>query len=250
MPPRPVAETTLPDRIFARLLGEIVSGRPPAGAALASERDMAAALGVNRHAVREALGRLEQIGLIRISQGGATRVRDFRLTAGLDLLGLVAERAEALEEVLPLLAHGLELRATIGADVARLAALRATPAQREEIARAADAIRAAPASELAVLDRRFWQLLLDCAGNLAYQLAFNSLIRAVDSIGEFHTEYLARELERAQHRRPIAAAVCAGEPEAAEAAARTALTLPAELTGLELFDRDAQSRPSSQRAVR
>lgn len=211
---------------------------------------MAAALGVNRHVVREALGRLEQLGLIRISQGGPTRVLDFRHTAGLDLLGLVAEHAEALEEVLTLLADGLELRATIGADVARLAAERATPAQREQIAEVAETIAAAPVSEQAVLDRRFWQLLLDCAGNLAYQLAFNSLIRAVNSVGELHAEYLSLELERGEHRRPIAQAVCAGEAPAAEAAARLALTPHPEIARLMPLQDLASTRQPGREAAR
>ena len=229
---RTVPQRSLPDRIFARLLGEIVSGRPPAGETLPSERSIAAQLGVNRHGVREALGRLEQIGLIRITQGGATRVLDFRRTAGLDLLGLVAEHAEALEEVLPLLAHGLELRATIGADVARLAAERATAEQRDEITQAAEVIAGAPARERAVLDRRFWQLLLDGAGNLAYQLAYNSLLRAVDLIGEVHTEYLSLELAEGDYRRPIGAAIGVGDSAAAEAAAREALAPRAEIAAL------------------
>lgn len=250
LPLRPVDDTSMPDRIFARLLGEIVSGRPPAGAALKSEREMAATLGVNRHVVREALGRLEQIGLIRIAQGGATRVLEFRHTAGLDLLGLVAEHAETLEEVLTLLADGLELRATIGADVARLAAERAGPEQREQIAEAAEALAAASASEHAVLDRRFWQLLLDCAGNLAYQLAFNSLIRAVDSVGEVHAEYLTQELERGEHRRPIADAVCAGHASAAAAAARRALTPGPEIAHLMSAQRHATTPKPVREAAR
>ena len=36
--------------------------------------------------MREALKRLQQSGLVRISQGGATRVRDWRRHGGLDLL--------------------------------------------------------------------------------------------------------------------------------------------------------------------
>lgn len=226
---REARERSLPDRIFARLLGEIVSGQRPMGSALPSERSLTATLAVNRHVVREALGRLEQIGLVRIAQGGATRVLDFRRTAGLDLLALISEHVEALEELLPLLADGLELRATIGADVARLAAGRATPEQRAELGAVAEAISAAQLGEQVVLDRRFWQLLLDAAGNLAYQLSFNSLIRAVDSIGPVHFEYLAKELEASDYRRPIAAAVCAGDAAAAETAARAALRPPREL---------------------
>ncbi len=226
---RPVTDASLPDLIFARLLGQIVAGEHPPGGVLPSERSLTGALQVNRHVVREALKRLEQVGLIRISQGGATRVLDFRHSAGLDLLALVAEHAEALEGALPLLAHGLEMRATIGADVARLAAQRASTAQRREILAAAEAIATSSPGDRSLLDRRFWQLLLDSAGNLAYQLAFNSLLRAVDAIGELHAEWLAHELEAGEHRRPIAAAVRAGDAEAAAAAARAALEPPADL---------------------
>lgn len=229
---RQVPDSSLSDRIFARLVAEIVGGRRAPGTALPSERSLTASLEVNRHVVREALGRLEQMGLIRITQGGATRVLDFRRTAGLDLLWLIAEHVESLEDVLPLLVDALELRATIGTDVARLAAERATAAERAEIAAAAEALATASPGERTLLDRRFWQLLLDSAGNLAYQLAFNSLIRAMDSVGEALFEYLDRELEASDHRRPIAAAVCAGDANAAEAATRAAFSLPPELAAL------------------
>jgi len=250
MAAREVRDRSLADRVFARLLGEIVGGHHMAGAALPSERSLTASLGVNRHVVREALGRLEQVGLIRITQGGATRVLDFRRTAGLDLLALMAEHADALDEVLPLLAHGLELRAVIGADVARLAAERATSAERADIAAAAEAISGAAATEQVLLDRRFWQLLLDSAGNLAYQLAFNSLIGALDRTGQAPAEYLASELSASGHRRPIADAVCTGDASAAEAAARVALRPPPEVTLLWQRHVSTENRPHPQEAIR
>ena len=70
-----------------------------------------AAQHIERHLVREALGRLEQLGLVRIAQGGATRVLDFRRTAGLDLLAVLAEHADAFDGMLPLLRSTLEMRA-------------------------------------------------------------------------------------------------------------------------------------------
>ena len=53
-------------------------------------------------------------------QGGRTTVLDYRLTAGLDVLALLAEHARELEPLLPLLVAALEMRAGIGADLARL----------------------------------------------------------------------------------------------------------------------------------
>lgn len=241
---RAVQPASLADCVFARLLGEIVAGVQTPGSALPSERALVAALGVNRHVVREALGRLEQVGLVRISQGGATRVLDFRQSAGLDLLALIAEHADALDGYLPLLAGGLEMRAGIGADVARLAAERATPAQRAAILAAAQAQALALANtpaDVLVLDRRFWQLVLESAGNLAYVLAFNSLIRAVDAIPAFSAGWLERELDAGGHRQPIAAAIAVADPEGAAAAARAGLMVAPELVARASTARRATS---------
>ena len=101
---RAVEKRSLPDKVFEQLTAEIVSGRYPPGATIPSERDLSEVLAVNRHVVREAVKRLEQIGLVRVVQGGRTKVLDFRRTAGLDLLAVVAEHAEPVEALLPLLA--------------------------------------------------------------------------------------------------------------------------------------------------
>jgi GntR family transcriptional repressor for pyruvate dehydrogenase complex len=230
VPLRALEPSSLPDRIFIDLLRQIVGGTHAPGTALPSERALTVSLQVNRHVVREALKRLEQVGLVKISQGGATRVLDFRQSAGLDLLALIAEHADALEGVEPLLAAGVELRAGIGTDVVRLAAGRATPAQRAAITAQAQALAAAATpAEVLSADRRFWQLVLDAAGNLAYQLAFNSLIRAVDAIPAFSAGWLAHELAAGDHRRPIASAIAAGDPDAAATVARAALAPPPSL---------------------
>jgi DNA-binding FadR family transcriptional regulator len=218
---------SLPDQVFEQLTAAIVAGTYSPGAAIPSERALSDMLGVNRHVVREAIKRLEQIGLVHVTQGGRTTVLDYRETAGLDLLALVAEHAEATEGLAPLLAAALEMRAGIGSDVARLCAERAKPRLGEELL--AIAARLADTNddeELLELDRRFWQLMLDGAENLAYQLAFNSLIRAVHARRELSLPLLEQELARSGHRRPIAAAIAAGNAEAAAREARSALTPP------------------------
>ena len=131
----------LSDRIHARLRDQILSGDLAPGAAVPSERRLAEQLGASRHAVREALKRLQEAGLIRISHGGATRVRDWRHDGGLDLLLAVAAQGDLPPE-LEVERAGMELRACIGADAARRAAERATPAQRAEIVAAAEALAA------------------------------------------------------------------------------------------------------------
>ena len=77
---------TLSSQIHARLRADILGGHYAVGDALPSERRLSEELETGRHAIREALKRLQQSGLIRISQGGTTRVRDWRRHGGLELL--------------------------------------------------------------------------------------------------------------------------------------------------------------------
>jgi DNA-binding FadR family transcriptional regulator len=229
---RPVQTRSLPDDVFAQLLGEIVSGRYAPGATLPGERALSDVFGVNRHVVREALKRLEQVGLVKTVHGGGTKVLEFTRTAGLDLLAVIAEHAEALEGMVPLWRSAVEMRAVIGVDVARRCARAATPGVREELLESGEILAAAAhGPELLALDQRFWQLMLDGAGNVAYQLAFNSLIRAVHAIPDFSVRWLEHELEQCDYRRPIARAIAASDPDAAATAARDALSPAAELLG-------------------
>ena len=61
---------------------------------------------------------------MRVSQGGRTTVLDYRRTAGLDLLAIVAEHVDPVDGLTPLLRSALEMRAGIAVDLARLCAER------------------------------------------------------------------------------------------------------------------------------
>jgi DNA-binding FadR family transcriptional regulator len=227
MPLAPVQKRSLPDEVFEQLTAEIVSGRYAAGDTIPSERELSEVLRVNRHVVREAVKRLEQIGLVKVVQGGRTKVLDFPTTAGLDLLAVLAEHKEPAEAMLPLVAGALEMRAGIGADLARLCAERADADVRGELVELAEQLAVAGTAEAVLeLDQRFWQRVLDGAGNLAYQLAFNTLIRTVHAHMQLSAPWLEQELSRGDHRRPIAPAIAAGDGERAALATREALTPP------------------------
>ncbi|MDQ6836266.1 MAG: GntR family transcriptional regulator [Actinomycetota bacterium] len=241
---RAVENTSLPDQIFEQLTAEIVSGRYRPRSLLPSERKLTAVFGANRHVVREALKRLEQVGLVRVVQGGGTTVLDFRRTAGLDLLGVVADHPEAFDMGPGLLRSALEMRAGAGADVAALCARRASPDVRGELVSLAErlaVIRTGPS--LLAADHLFWQRMLDGADNLAYQLAFNSLLRGVQANPELSLVWLEQELARGDYRRPIAAAITAGRPEAAASAARDGLD-----TGLPLVAAHTDAATESRSA--
>ena len=209
-----VQPVLLSDRIHTDLRDRILSGALAPGATVPSERRLSEQLGASRHAVREALKRLQEAGLIRISQGGATRVRDWRADGGLDLLLALGAQGDAPPE-LELERAALELRACIGADAARRAARARDPraAGRDRRPREALAASADPEGRNAEYER-FWALIVDAAGNLAYRLALNTL-ETGQHVLVLDAERVGRELADAAAIRALAAAIAAGDDEAA-----------------------------------
>ncbi|TYB40597.1 FadR family transcriptional regulator [Micromonospora sp. AP08] len=223
----PVPRASVSDHVFGQLRDAIVSGRYQPEETLPGERDLAATFAVNRHAVREALRRLQQLGLVRVSQGGATRVLDWRVHAGLDLALSLARSGDVLP-VETLVRDMLEMRACIGIDAARLCAERGDPEVTAALVRAAEEYGALAPD----LDRMheaniaIWWLIVRGSGNTAYLLAFNSLVAGTFAVGDVPPDARAAELlDVAGHRR-LAAAVAAGQGTAAARHARALLTAP------------------------
>jgi GntR family transcriptional repressor for pyruvate dehydrogenase complex len=211
--------STISSQIHARLRAEILGGRFAPGDALPSERTLSEELETSRHAIREALKRLQQAGLVTISQGGATRVRDWRRHGGLELLlgldrvppGLEIERAV------------MEMRASIGADAARRAATRATAVQRAELEARAEMLAAE--TDLGVRNtiyEAFWDLIIDAADNLAYRLALNTLVSGQQLVS-VDAARVAAEIEDADAVRALAGEIARGREERAFGAARALL---------------------------
>ena len=136
-------------------------GRWPADRTAPSERELAVALEMNRHSVREALKRLQQAGLVQIGQGGNTVVLDWRSHAGLDMLAALA--ATGVVPLKKALADAAVMRRALGADAARLCALRA---DADQLAAASAAAAAYPESgDLAVTARRPGVWAMRCSPN-------------------------------------------------------------------------------------
>src|SRR3954451_24231715 len=169
--------STASSRIHSQLRADILSGRYAAGDALASERRLSEELEKSRHVVREALKRLQQAGLVSISQGGATRVRDWRRHGGLELLLDLATEGDA-PEALHAPRAAMEMRASIGADAARRCAQRAGAALKAQIAARAEQLAAV--EDLGARNAHYevlWDLIIDGADNIAYRLALTTLLR-------------------------------------------------------------------------
>ena len=209
-------------RIHARLRGEILAGAYGPGDSLPSERRLSEELGASRHAVREALKRLQQSGLVRISQGGATRVRDWRRHGGLDLL-IELGAAGDVPPGLGLERAVLEMRASVGADAARRCAARASAVVRAELEARAEMLAADDDLDVRnTIYEAFWDLVIEGADNLAYRLALNTLVTGQRLLA-FDARLVGGELADPDAVRALAAAIAAGDEPAAHARARDLL---------------------------
>ncbi|MFG2040964.1 FadR/GntR family transcriptional regulator [Dactylosporangium sp. NPDC048998] len=249
----PASRSSVSDHVFGQVRDAILAGAYPPDSSLPSERELAAVFEVNRHAVREALRRLQQLGLVRVAQGGATRVLDWRRHAGLDLaMALTGVRAErpaavagsgargpgdggtargATPDVLPLdtlVRDVLEMRACLGADAARLCAERAGDVARDAVLAAVEAYAGSgpDLDRMGEANVALWREIIVGSGNVAYLLAFNSLVGGALAVGRVPAGRRTAELlDVAGHRR-LGGHIAAGDPAAAEAQARALLTAP------------------------
>ncbi|WP_201777560.1 FadR/GntR family transcriptional regulator [Streptacidiphilus jiangxiensis] len=215
------------DQLFTRLRSDILGGVLPPGDPFPSERELSEEYGVNRHAVREAVKRLQQARLVEVAHGGRTRVLDWRHTAGLDLLVDLPEIHGAAVSPAVLERDTVELRACIGADAARLCALRATPDVVAAITEAAaHYAEAGPdLNSLGEADVAWWRLIIEGSGNLAYLLAFNTLLAgALISVETPPLDHRAGELLDAGAHIELARLIASGDAPAAHAHAHALLS--------------------------
>lgn len=175
-------DRTVSDTVFARIVEEILTGRWPAGERTPPERELALALGINRHAVREALKRVQQAGLVHTVQGGKSVVLDWGSQAGLDMLAALA--AVGVVPPTTILSDVAVMRRSVGVDAARLCALRADDEQLAAVAAAAAAYpQSGDLNALRDADLTLWSAIVTGSGNLAYRLALNTLVRSIDDVG-------------------------------------------------------------------
>jgi GntR family transcriptional repressor for pyruvate dehydrogenase complex len=218
-----IPKRSLTDAVFDQLVARIVSGKLAAGQALPPERLLCAELGVSRTAVREAMSRLAQLKLVAV-----------RHTGGLDLLPhLLRQQEPALTA--EVLRAGVEMRAALGPELARAAAMRGGAETAEglkpvlaQMERALAAHGDDDARVLAELQRAslgFWQLVVDGTANLAYQLSFNTLRDAFLGMREVVAAAQTAELRDLKGYRAIARAIEDGDGDAAARAARTHIAL-------------------------
>lgn len=123
------------DRVVSFLREQLVTGHLKTGDRLLPERDLAAALGVSRPVIREALRALATLGALEIKRGYGTVVREPNFEALSDYFGLVlAQQAGAVDDV-------MQARIAIERQAVRLACTRALATDLDKLSQALQAIK-------------------------------------------------------------------------------------------------------------
>jgi len=209
----PISHRSVSDDVFDQLREAIMSGRYRPGERLPSQRALAADLGVNMSSVREALGRLEQLRLLEVRHGSATRVLDWRRSGGLESLALEHGAGG------PLLGDLFEARLLLLVESARLAAARRSTEQAAALLDLACAAAGADDGQTALLaDWAFMSALVEAAGNIVFQLIMNSVRELYLPRMDAFAGLVSEQQELAPLYLEAARAVEAGDGEVAAAA--------------------------------
>jgi GntR family transcriptional repressor for pyruvate dehydrogenase complex len=160
---RVIKSQRLSDDAVEQIVNLIRAGRLGPGDRLPSERDLRDSLGVSRASVREAVRTLETMGILRVSPGRGTFVREDLVQGGVSLSdGWLSTH---YTDVLDL----LEMRETLEVKAAALAAERATGDQVAAIQAQLDGIAYAIANsgieEMTAADAAFHNRIAEAAGN-------------------------------------------------------------------------------------
>jgi len=213
----PIKQDTVTEIVAQRLMRLLSEGILRPGDKLPPERDLAQQLRVGRTTVREALKLLTLSGILEAKRGDGTYVRtDFRDFLAQHIswpLLLSHQEVEMIVEV----REGLETKA------ARLAAMRASPEEIEEIAvfRKMKQLEGRDSAVETDLDMQFHTAIAKAAHNeLLFQLmnSLQGIVRQYISLASELTDRL--ETTVGEHEL-IYQAIAAQDPEAAEQAMKS-----------------------------
>lgn len=170
---------TLSKRIADTLARRIVDGVYPKDTRLPTERELAVEFNTYRNAVREALKRLEAVGVLESRRGAGTFVKGVELGLGVRLMDTLIRHEDGSIN-LQSLREVLEFRGNMARLVVRAAAARRTPEQMAEIRRLAverRKYRDHPEKLRRVMEDMF-RVIAEASHNRAYMLLHNTAIQA------------------------------------------------------------------------
>lgn len=214
-----VRKASLSESVYRQLSDKILRSEWAAGDALPAERDLSEAFGVNRGAVREAIKRLQQAGLVAVRHGGNSVVLDYLNEGGMELLpSLLVDKQGRLNGTV--VRSIMAMRSSLAPDIAAGAAKKGGAKLADELDELLAQMKADGKNSTALQNHAlaFWKKLVERGGNIAFRLAFNSMTKTYTQVWDALTPVLEKEFRDFENLGAIVSAVRKGDEAKARAA--------------------------------
>jgi len=207
---------TLSKQLTDRLGRRILSGEFPPGSRLPTERVLAEEYRVARHVVREALKRLETIGLLRIRQGSGIYVQQMQFDTGVKLFDLLLyDENRQLDG--KFLLDVLEFREGLVRAIVRSATRRRNEADLGRLKLLLDELVVTHDEEKQEeILQEYYRVLVEATGNKVYHMVFNTLGGLLIRLRRLFDLPLVGSDTNLQTLREVYKAVKEGNPDEAE----------------------------------
>jgi GntR family transcriptional repressor for pyruvate dehydrogenase complex len=168
----PIIKTRLHEEIMEQFKDKIIRGELKPGSRLPPERELADQFKVNRTTVREALHKLESMGLVEIKHGNGIFIKDFLESGSLELAGHILFLGGQLN--IKILRNLLDLRRLMVPEMSYHAALNRSKKDLNELERIIFKSHEMPIEEK---DWRVHNIIARASGNLLFVILLNSFTR-------------------------------------------------------------------------
>ncbi len=162
-----VIKKNLNEKIATQLINKILNDKLKPGDKLPSERELALAMKVNRNTLREALRKLEILGLINIKKSDGIYIKNYKESGNLELLKIILQTESSLS---PVILEGiLHVRRIV---IPEMASLAAENISSEEIIEIPEIIENTNLT-IAEKDLEIHKIIASASGNLFYSFFLN-----------------------------------------------------------------------------
>lgn len=162
-----VTKKNLNEEIVTQLTDSILKGKLAPGDKLPPERELALVMNVNRNTLREALRKLEILGLLTIRQGDGIYIKNFKESGNLELLKIILRSEGYLSPVI--LKGILHIRRIVTPEMALLAAKNISDEEMKKINEIIDNTGITVAEQ----DLEIHKIIASASGNLFYSFLLN-----------------------------------------------------------------------------
>lgn len=162
-----VTKKNLNQEIASRITDNILQERLKPGEKLPPERELSLMMNVNRNTLREALKKLEILGLLSIRQGDGIYIRNYKECGNLELLKIMLSAGGTLSPVI--LKGILEIRRIVIPEMSALAAQNRNTNDLERMKSVLDN----NSMDVSAKDLEIHRIIASAGGNLFYSFLLN-----------------------------------------------------------------------------